>query len=87
MSSTSMGQLWDRLTPPTCHFRSCIGNRGLKSAACYFSDDPVWVLLDVAAWCCTAERIKVDMIKSKIAALQHFHRGEVGTEFPANSPL
>ena len=68
-------------------FRSWITSRGLTSAALYVSvdtpaSDMVWTQVDVAAWCCAVERNKVGTIKSTIAAVQYFHRGEVGMELP-----
>ena len=49
--------------------------------------DMVWALADFAAWCCAAEGNKVGTIKIKIAAMQYFHRVEVGMELPIKSPL
>ena len=71
-------------------FRSWIKFRGLTSTAWDFSDDTpvgdmVWVL--VTAWCCAAEGNKVGTIKSKIAAVQYFHRVEVGMELLTKSRL
>ena len=47
----------------------------------------VWALVDFAAWCCAAEGNTVDTIKTKIAAVQYFHRVEVSMELPTKSPL
>ena len=73
-------------------FRSWIKFRGLTSAALYFSGDTtvsdmVWAVVEFAAWCYAAEGNNVGTIKRKIAESQYFHRGEVGMELPAKSPL
>ena len=74
------------------YFTSWIKFRALTSAALYFLVDTplsemVWALVDFAAWCCAAEGNKVGTIKSKIAAVQYFHRVEVGMELLTKSPL
>ena len=73
-------------------FRSWTKFRGLTSAVLYFSEDTpksdmVWALVDFAAWCCASEGNKVGTIKSKIAAVQYFHRVKIGMELPTKSPL
>ena len=73
-------------------FRSWTQYRGFTSAALYYwgdtpVSDMVWAVVEFAAWCYAAEGNNVGTIKRKIAESQYFHRGEVGMELPAKSPL
>ena len=47
----------------------------------------MWALVDFAAWCCASPDNQAGIISSKPAAIQYFHRVDVGIEMSIWSPL
>ena len=46
-----------------------------------------WALVDFASWCCASERNLANTISGKFAAVQYFHRLNVGVELPVTAPV
>lgn len=67
-------------------FRVLIG-RDRYLRACNSEEMMVWALLDIAALCSASEGTQASAISIKLAAVQLFHRVDVGLELPAKSPL
>ena len=44
-------------------------------------------MIDFAAWCCASQDNQAGSISSKLAAIQYFHRVDVGIELSIRSPL
>ena len=47
----------------------------------------MWASIGFAAWCCALQDNQAGSISSKLAAIQHIHRVDVGIELSIPSPL
>ena len=46
-----------------------------------------WALVEFASWCCVSEGNLANTISGKFAAVQYFHRLNVGVELPVTAPV
>lgn len=65
----------------------CLIQRDRYLRLCDSEEIKLWALLDFAAWCSASEGNQACTISRKLAAVQYFHRVEVGVELPTRSPL